>query len=498
MRDGFPTLGTILKANGYTTGAMANVAVMAPQYKLDRGFDFYSCKSGVNERIADAASAEALDWIDQNSDRPFFIFVHYFDPHMPYSPPPPYDTLFTPTRSDVERKHVFPSVSQIGSLTPADWDKMQALYDGEIAFTDQAVRHLLEGLDQRGLSDNTLVVLLSDHGEEFCDHGAVGHGHTFYDELLKVPLICVLPGVIPENVRIPNQVRLLDVCPTILDLIGIGPEPHFEGVSLKPLMMGKDVPEEAARGKLLPAEIAYSEALHFRRPGEGKSVRAYPWKIIYNIGSMKTLLFNLGEDPGEQTNLADRAGEPLAVMDETLSRTMLDIGETWFLEIVGGESGARFAVNATPITPEGANRFGVVRLLDQEGRPKSLATVPNSAVSQTVVRLRDLEARDPMTLVFTLETERKPVQFDISLDGKPALENTYLGRSLSKPATMPFVEALAEEEAGSAAGQGNGPGKRPEPPYVLIWRSEGTYRGDTEVKLDPEMRRQLRAVGYVQ
>jgi arylsulfatase A-like enzyme len=494
MRTGFPTLAAILRANDYATGALVNAPVMSPAYKLDRGFDYYSYKGGIRDRVADATTVSALEWIDDNSGKPFFIFVHYFDPHVPYSPPPPYDTLFAPDSSAQSRRFFFPDKSHIDELTASDWDEIRALYDGEIAFTDEAVRRLLEGLEERGLRENTLIILLSDHGEEFYDHGGFEHGHTLYDELIKVPLVFALPGVVPDEVRIPRQVRLLDVCPTILDLVGIDSGTHFEGVSLKHLIMGDNGQRETAEGRILPAHVAYSEALLYPRPGERKCVTAYNWKLIYDVKTAEELFFNLAEDPGEHLNLAGDGGEPLTLLEENLSKILLAISDTWFVEIAGSKSGSLIDIEVRCVTPEGATYFGLVRLLDGDHKILRTADVPEARVSANIAAISDLEVTDPITLCFTLERQETPVGFDIRIDGTPAVDNTYVGRSLSKPATMPFIRALAGKDE-STKGE---PDSRPDPPYVLIWRSGSAYEGETSIVLDAKTKRDLRAVGYIQ
>ena len=313
MNTSFPPLAMMLLKQGYSTGAVINAPALAPELGVDRGFESYSATPRWDQRTADKTTEDALSWIDENRDGPFFVFVHYFDPHLDYEPPAPYDTLYDPgytgrlgrsfTREDYGRIESI-LTEENDPHARAEWDHIRALYDGEIRFTDEAVGALLDGLEERGLADNTLIVLMSDHGEEFFDHGGFEHGHTLYNELIRVPLIFSLPGRLPEAMRIGTQVRILDIMPTVLEILGIRPWTHLEGSSLVPLMTGEG--EYASGGaSLLPASFAYSECM--LRGTEKKGLTAYPWKYVYDTITGEKMIFNLADDPGEKHNLAGSA-----------------------------------------------------------------------------------------------------------------------------------------------------------------------------------------------
>ncbi len=342
MGLGFPTMATILAENGYSTGAIVNTAALNPVFGIDRGFAHYDVEPITAGRAADGTTRAALEWIDGQGDRPFFIFVHYYDPHLPYSPPAPYDTLFDPgyggplgCRFDPEflptdRMNGF---ERMNALPERDRTHIVALYDGEIAFADKAIGDLIQGLDDRNLGDNTLIVFMSDHGEELFDHGGFAHGHTLYDELLRVPLIFRLPGRIPAGRRVPGMVRLVDIMPTVLSLAGIETSADMEGRDLGPLFGGASSAAPPRPGALLGDE-AFSEALLYGP--ERKSVAAFPYKLIRHMGSGAEMLFDLAEDPGEKHDLGTQGpgGERAGVkgeLERRLLETLFRVSGTWYV-----------------------------------------------------------------------------------------------------------------------------------------------------------------------
>jgi arylsulfatase A-like enzyme len=493
----FPTLGELLRENGYATGAIINAAYLKPRFQVDRGFDFYAQPTG---RVATGTTAEALTWIDQNRDSPFFMFVHYFDPHLPYSPPVPYDTIFDPDYTghlgrsfDLTR---FPDAKTtdfeaMRTLEPADWDHIRALYDGEIAFTDEAVGDLLKGLKERGLTKNTLIVFLSDHGEEFFEHGGFEHGHTLYNELLRVPLIFSLPGRLPRGVRIGRQVRLVDIAPTIMDLLGLESRAHFEGVSLKPLLTGEGG-TAANSGALLPPEIAYAEATVYGT--YQKSVTAYPWKLIYNMTSGETIFFNLAEDPGEHNDISDVPNQSLSLLQTTFFRTLINISEMWFVEMVGGDKEHVFDLDITCGVTRCGAYFSLHKLITADGALENTEVIEKPEAREATITIGNLKVEDPVTLAVRLSRWDAPIRFDLKIDGRAAVDRTFIGGSLTSPAAMPFsLDDSPDDDAAEVR-----PTRRPEPPYFLVWLAKPTYGGDTSIELDAETERELRSLGYIQ
>jgi arylsulfatase A-like enzyme len=499
LRQSVPTLAEILKEQGYTTGAVINAPALKPAYGVDRGFDHYHM-TPEEGRIADGTTLDALEWLDSVGDIPFFAFLHYFDPHLPYSPPSPYDKMFT-VKYDGSVGYSFnlegfsrvrdSMFVQMQELTRADWRRIVDLYDGEITFTDAAIADLLKGLDERNLRDNTLIVFLSDHGEEFFEHGGFEHGHTLYQELIHVPLLFRLPGKLPQGARLSRPVRLLDVAPTILDFLDIEAPGNFEGVSLRPLLEGKgQMPDPG--DKLLPAGVAYAEALMHGR--EKKCVITYPWKLVYETGTEEQNLFGLEDDPGETQDVTGSYPERVKRLEGLLFRTLFGMSDTWYVELVGREDGPVFDVVVTVEKGMMPGDISVHRVLDRMG---NLVEPPCSLIvtgSGSGLRIKDLSLNGTLVLAFKIYPERFPVRFDFIIDGKPATSSTYLGQHLEPPDEMPFtitgrrarVAASSRPNAGFA------------PPYFLVWYEKSRYEGDRAADLDEKTKKELRALGYIQ
>jgi len=295
------TLAEILRDDGYATRSWNGGGQLDPAFGLGRGFDEYrsvqvaAAGQAPPREPSDAdhlrsAVRRALGWLDETTDsRPFFLFLHSYETHHPYTPDPALRALFGrfPTRlgetvsiDDLRRfnRGEWP-------LEPGDLAHIIASYDAEIRSADRAFGDLMDGLRARGLDKSTLVVLTSDHGEEFGEHGRVGwHSHTLFDELLRVPLVVRLPGGALAGTRVGAQVRGIDIAPTILDWTGIRPPATFEGRSLRDTLGGSPGPSR-------PALSTYDG-------GRGVAMREGGWKWIRNQG-----LYDLRRDPIEQNPL---------------------------------------------------------------------------------------------------------------------------------------------------------------------------------------------------
>jgi arylsulfatase A-like enzyme len=501
MRTSFPTLASILKNRGFDVAAVVNAPVFRPEFGLGRGFDHYDVPPVGVQRRADETTRAALEWLDGAGDRPFFLFVHYFDPHLSYSPPAPYDTRFDPGYAgpvgrsfdldyfgseDPKKMH-----DEIAALSPADIEHIKALYDGEIAFTDSAVGALLKGLGSRRLADNTLVVILSDHGEEFLDHGGLDHGHSLYGELARVPLIFRFPGAILPHTRIERYVRLLDVTPTILDMLDIDTDSHFEGVSRKPLLR-RSGEIKAAGSELVPPDVCYSEAL--RRTNSTKSVVVPPWKLIVDEEAGDTLLFNIENDPGEKRNLFGGSMRGLLSGEAMLSRCAVGMNDTWYLRIDPGDGPHVFGVTISPARDRAHARVRICQMLNADGAYVNMDSIPGFRASGRALEIKDLRTANELTLAFQTEMKSAPVAFDLTIDGMPAPLRTHIGPSLANPGRMPFslspLKPSVRADTEPASGQA--------PPCFLIWHTAAPYGGPTAARPAESTRKELRALGYIQ
>lgn len=272
------TLAERLRDRGYATGAVvANPHVGAKDMHFDQGFDqFEADTSARTEQVVDAA----LAFLDARRGQPVFLYVHTMDPHAPYTPPPPFDRRFPPFPDR-------PLLAQ-SDWTPADRDRLVGQYDGEIAYGDQQFGRFLRGLRDRGLYERATIVFLSDHGEEFLDHGGWQHGLSLYDEVVRVPLVLKYPHQREAGRRVARQVQLVDVLPTILKTEGL---PATGPIAGRPLdeSFGATGPERPA---LL--ETSYFEHVAYgARTSEAKYVREFHPEDA-------ELFFDLRRDPGER------------------------------------------------------------------------------------------------------------------------------------------------------------------------------------------------------
>ncbi|MBU0640711.1 MAG: sulfatase-like hydrolase/transferase [Planctomycetes bacterium] len=232
-------------------------------------------------------------WLDGNQQRPFCMFIHLWDVHFDFVPPPPYDEMFDPDYSGtVTGDNFFFDRSICATMPPRDLAHLIALYDGEIAWTDMHIGKILDDLDTLGLTQSTIVALVSDHGTEFFEHGSKAHRTTLYDEVIRIPMIIRYPGRIPPGQRFKAQVRITDVLPTLLELVGMPAPQAVMGQSLVPLFAG---------GRLRQDNLAVSELFSVGR--QLRSFRRAQRKMILDEEHRQAMVFDLGADPGEKEPL---------------------------------------------------------------------------------------------------------------------------------------------------------------------------------------------------
>jgi arylsulfatase A-like enzyme len=287
------TLAGRLADAGWKGLAVVQNPYLNPAFGIDRGFEFYDYLAGdwQDSRRADEVIDRSLQWIDEQGGERFMLFVHLFDPHMPYDPPAPWAGTFTDAISGGGSLPVAGLPQDIhdnaAELSEARREFIAAAYDEEIRFVDSQLERFVASLRQRGIWDRALVVLTSDHGEELFDHGGFEHGHTLYEELLRVPLIIWGPGI--EGSRTQEPVSVADITPTVLDAAGLSSPEGIFGRSLLPhLLDGSPIGERVlvAEGTLYGAER--------------KAAILWPHKLIRNERNGRTWLFDLEADPGEQ------------------------------------------------------------------------------------------------------------------------------------------------------------------------------------------------------
>ncbi len=292
---GTPTIATVLKRSGYRTGAILGSFHLDADRGLSAGFDLYDGDiEGVRknvvgrsrERPADDVVGRGIKFLDAGSKGPFFLWLDFYDPHYDYDPPEPFKTRY-----------------------PAD------PYAGEVAYVDAQIGRVIDTLRERGLMPGTLIVLASSHGEGLGERGETGHGAGLYENTIRVPLLLIPPDRLPgptQRSSVGAIVGLVDLAPTIFDLLGIAPPPALDGVSLGPLLEGA-TPDRA--------RPAFVEAV--------EPYEAYGWSTLFAVidGDRKVVVgqrleaFDLGADPGEAAPL--RPAPSWAAELERLGRARL-------------------------------------------------------------------------------------------------------------------------------------------------------------------------------
>lgn len=268
-----PTLASVLKQNGYATGAVVASAVLDSRFGLNQGFDFYydhfdfsrlqESNLDEMERPGNLVADETLKWLADNYQKKFFLWMHLYDPHYPYRPPAPFDKEYA-----------------------------SEPYDGEIAFADSQMGRIIEFLKAKGLYSNTLIVLAGDHGEGLGEHGEKTHGFFIYNSTLHVPFMIHLPAGSAR--RVPTPVSLADLMPTVLAALNIAPPTRVQGQSLLPEMAG---------ASSLGDRPLYSETFLPRLHFNWSELRGAQNASYHFIDAPRPELYDLRSDPGEQKNL---------------------------------------------------------------------------------------------------------------------------------------------------------------------------------------------------
>ena len=301
-----PTLASLLGERGYATAAVVNSSNLTERHGLERGFEqFHHVPELADDgSIPDGAAevlAHARPMLERRGERPLFLFLHFYDVHSDYAPDEAYRARFvrpyagTLAGSTAELL----DLRQRGApLEAADVEHLLDLYDAEIRQLDDQLGRFFEELAAAGLWEDALVAVVSDHGEEFLEHGSLLHGRTYYQEIVRIPWILRGPGI-PPGRRIAAPVHLVDVAPTLIALAGVeAPEAAaMDGLALAELVRG----EVAAP----PERLLFAEADHNNaEPDIRRLVRTPRHKLVYDQLLERVELYDLARDPREQLDLA--------------------------------------------------------------------------------------------------------------------------------------------------------------------------------------------------
>ena len=294
-----PTLAEILRDRNYTTGAFVGGGLLSAEYGVNQGFEIYHDQMASYMEWHDQIASymdKLLSWLESARNRKFFLFIHTYDVHAPYNPPPPYFDLYTKGYSEGKHlrtsKGILPLLNLDASkLTPEEINYIMAVYDGGINYVDDQLGKIFEKLDQLDIDDNTIIILTADHGEAFKEHGKFEHAHKPYIELIHVPLIIKGPGI-PINRIYENSVQHIDILPTILEILNIPQRKEMQGRSLLPLMHNCKIEKDFK---------TYSWSYLYL----SMSLRTKEWTYIMNQNESDEL-FDRINDPKEQNNIIEK------------------------------------------------------------------------------------------------------------------------------------------------------------------------------------------------
>lgn len=289
------TMPEVFKAAGYQTAVFSGNYWISPRLGYAQGVDRF-----VNVEFkhyqTDELFQRTIYWLSDNQDKPFFLYLHVFDPHNPYEPPPPFDRLFW----QEPRPEKFQRISGLSfrakweflakvlpapgpdHATEKDVEYLRAMYDSEISYVDWWIGVLLRQMDKWGILENTLVVITGDHGDSFNEHGYFDHGWHMYNTDFHIPLILYNRKLFPKTVDVSTPVQLIDLFPTLVDLIHYQRPPQLQGNSLlKPV-----------------SQTAYSEGKYLK----GYKIQSNDWSLITDPSLNPTELYHVKDDPGETVN----------------------------------------------------------------------------------------------------------------------------------------------------------------------------------------------------
>ena len=456
------TLAERMRDHGYATGGVvANSLVMARDMHFDQGFSYFA-PVPAPQRAGQAVDA-ALAFLDARRGLPTFLYVHTMDAHSPYLPPPPFDERYEPHR-EPGRAAAEPSDYRV----PLDRERIVAQYDGAVAYGDQEFGRFLRGLRERGLYDSALVVFLADHGEEFLDHWGWVHGHTLFDELVRVPLVVKYPGRREAGRRVPGQVQLVDVLPTILKSQGMVAAVGIAGRPLEESFDGK------ATERVAVLETKYREWVAY---GARSSAAKY---VRHLHPGRSELVFDLRKDPREGRSYGPDAIPAAAALKQAAEAAVSPAAFRYRLR-VDGDASYELRIRTTGWI-EVFERVG----LDSTERAEVLEDGQLLAVS-----LRPHPGR-PREVELLTRPHGVPVWVDGLRDGRRLRPGELrLGAAGVAASAMPFpfpdvelLDGLFSPPTRVARG-------------VSMWLVPGQGRAGHPQGIDAQARADLKALGYL-
>lgn len=481
LAEAVQTLPEALAGAGYMTGGFTGYRIwMLPGRGLAHGFDVYSTPELVRDVFETKAQVES--WLDTKKGQPVFLFFHNYDLHskygesqckgcdLPYYPPndsflhfskdiPEPETLRAPKRPRATEL-LFAAREERETISPEELEFMIAMYDDAIRGVDAAVAETFAKLKDLGIYDDALIVVTSDHGEHFGEHGEYLHEHL-YEGSARVPLLIKFPHGEHAGKRVTDMVQLIDLMPTILDVAGL-PVPLCDGRSLVPVI----------KGERAPAPWAFIRRLRY------VAVRNMEWKYIRNIGTGERALYHIAVDPAETVDVLAEAPPILPLLETEVDRFFFEEGQGWHIAFLRPKRGSEVQLVART-----AGSFETVRLLQGGAMSRNDlitwddhgATVNFGLLSRDELLLRTAASDSPIALRISSSA---PVLLVVG--NEPPIEGDHFTLELD-PASPPERPPLPAEVNQTT---------------LVIWYQKEPITGTAAPAMTPEELEALRALGY--
>jgi arylsulfatase A-like enzyme/tetratricopeptide (TPR) repeat protein len=403
------TMAEALGRSGYDCGAFIGAFVLDGRWGLKQGFAQYDDDFDLNKYkqldlgLVQRPSREVVDaaisWLSPRKEKPFFAWLHFYDPHIPYDPPEPYR-------------------SEYGGRGPA------GLYDGEIAAMDAQIGRFCDWLDENDLADNTILVLVGDHGEGLGEHEESTHGYYIYDYVVHVPLLIVTPFAPFQNQRRSQQVRTIDLLPTVEEMAGITPGGNLHGRSLLPLFYSRGENEKRpAYSESMAPQIQYGWSPLY-------SLRQYPYKYI---DAPRAEFYDLKNDPGENSDIRRRqfskAREYKKILDQLIAATGRNAPRTEAANLdqetvrrlaTLGYIGSRAPAQAAPGGAKLADPKDKIAIFEAVSKSQELSF--NEKFAEAATLLENVLQKDPQVIQARLTLANAYIKLKRPLDAKNNLD----------------------------------------------------------------------------
>ncbi len=470
------TIAEVLQPLGYATGTIcSNMWIGNEESGFYQGMEELWFQ---NNASAEESVARAKDFIERSNGRDWFCFLHFIDPHAPYTPPEEYASRMCDPAYDGPYKDGFGQVElwKSGEVVPEteDLEHVWDLYTAEVVYLDYELGRLFAWMEQEGLLENTLIIFAADHGEEFFEHDGFEHGHTQYDELVHMPLMVRGPGF-PEGERIDTNVGNTDIMPTILRHLDLEMTEGLVGMPLQDVVAG----------------LADESRMTFGEDNSRGTLRKfgvqYPYKCILDYVTGDARLYDLEADPGENVDVSGDHRELTREISQKIVSAMLPDQTAFHIWITRsyGETSKRF---------EGQLRIpgGIEYVLAFK-----LSTIDNYAVQGDTVRFAltsSHEIMGPNKHIMVVPAEgADTLEISITVDGRIQPDRLFpYGSKVSEPSCSATVSIddfalgpdlpLAIEELSAGC---------------YVWGVRGYDRDENRILIDEQTREELRALGYI-